>query len=105
MNSPASVHNFTSTLKTTEVITYTPTATRNFTFKTHYNSDNRIDTYMYLIDPYETTACMFNDDSGGDLQAQISKDLIAGRTYIVIISPYNFATISGDIGVMIYATP
>lgn len=105
MDAPISVHDFTSTLKTTEVLTYTPTKTGNHTFKTHYNTSSRIDTCMYLIDPYEDTVCIFDDDSGGDLQAQISKDLIAGRTYFIIVAPYHFATVSGNIGILIYATP
>lgn len=75
----------------TRTIIYTPTESGTYTFKTSYVGDTRIDTYLYIVDPKSTNACLFNDDGAGDLQALITTEMVAGRTYFLVVSPYNLS--------------
>ena len=36
------------------------------------------------------------DDSGGNLQASITKDLIGGRTYFIVVSTYHITNTTGQ---------
>ena len=70
-----------------------------------------VDTYIYVLDPTSTTvvarfsgdntnaANLYDDDSGGNLQAQLSKYVQAGKEYLIIISFYNPSTMSGDFSI------
>lgn len=51
-------------------------------------------TYLYLVDPYSTNLCMYNDDGGGNLQAKITENLIAGRRYFIVSCPRTMSTSS-----------
>ena len=69
------------------------------------------DSYIYIIDPTSTAviarfsgdntdiANLYDDDSGGNLQAQLSKYVQAGKEYLVIISFYNPSTMSGEFSI------
>lgn len=97
-NSSASsvTYYFSTALNTTMAITYTPTESGTYKFTTGYQGDTKIDTYLYVIDPYSTSNCLYNDDSAGDLQASLTTELEAGRTYFIIVSAYNITTTSGS---------
>lgn len=75
----------------TRTLIYTPSESGTYTLRTSYVGDTRIDTYLYIVDPTITDECLFNDDGGGDLQALITTELIAGRTYFLVVSPYNLS--------------
>ncbi len=69
-----------------------------------FTTDSSIDTYLYLIDPrsiYMCTAstkeifkfpCAYNDDSGGNYQALITKYVCKNVPYLLITSTYNLTT-------------
>lgn len=69
------------------------------------------DTYLYVLDPSSTELIteydgsnsdatnLYDDDSGGDLQAQLTKTVEADIEYLVIISFYNPHTSSGDFSI------
>lgn len=95
---------FSSSLNTTRVITFTPKESGTYKFKTCYIGDTRIDTYLYLVNPYSTDACLFNDDGAGDLQALITTDLVEGRTYFIVVSTYIITTSSGRLSISINKT-
>jgi len=92
---------FDTSYNTTNVITYTPTESGKYKFETNYVGNNRIDTYLYLIDPYSTDECLYNDDGAGDLQALITDTLVANRTYFIVVSTYNIATRKGLISLSV----
>ena len=83
---------------------YTFNTAGNVTFT--MSSD--IDTYIYIIDPTSNvlsvaytgsnhnSACLYDDDSGEDNQAQLTKYVQANKEYIVIICFYNPNTMSGE---------
>ena len=98
------IYGFSSSLNTTRIITFTPKESGTYTFKTNYSGDTQIDTCLYVVDPYTTTACLYNDDGAGDLQALITMDLIAGRPYFIVISTYDITIVSGSIGLMVNKT-
>ena len=79
-------------LNKTAVMVFKPTVSGSYTFSTNYSGDVRVDMYMYVI--YHDTAepCVKDDDSGGDLQASITMDLIANKPYVIIVAPYNITT-------------
>jgi len=83
---------FVSIQYMTKVMTFVPSQSGVYTFDLKYVGDTRIDTYMYFIDPYSTSPCMYNDDGGGDLQARITANLVAGRRYFIVTSPYLIST-------------
>ena len=88
---------FNTSLNTTQVITFTPTETGTYTIKTLYAGETKLDTYLYLIDPYSTNVCLYNDDGAGNLQASITSNLIANRTYFIVVSTYNIVAQKGTI--------
>lgn len=94
---------FSSSLNTTRVITFTPTESGTYTFKTGYEDETRVDTYLYVVDPYTTNSCLYNDDDAGDLQALITMDLVAGRTYFMVVSTYNITSTTGRLSVSVIA--
>lgn len=85
-------------------MTFTPTESGTYKFTTNYDGDTRIDTYLYVIDPNSTNSYLYNDDGAGDLQATLSTNLVAGRTYFIIVSTYNITTTSGDLTLNITKT-
>ena len=95
---------FPTSLNTTRVMTFTPTESGTYKFTTNYDGDTRIDTYLYVIDPKSTNSYLYNDDGAGDLQATLSTNLVAGRTYFIIVSTYNITTTSGDLTLNITKT-
>ncbi|WP_285819602.1 hypothetical protein [Bacteroides acidifaciens] len=88
-----------SRLNTTKVICFTPETSG--TYKLQTNSPDGIDTYLYFVDPYSTDACLYNDDSAGNLQALIQTDLVSNRRYFIIVSAFNISTKSGSMGLSI----
>lgn len=83
------------------------------TFKMSASSD----TYLYIIDPASTEIIaqysnsnydvdnMYDDDSGGNYQAKITKHVQANKEYLVIISFYNPNTMSGDFSITSSLSP
>ena len=72
----------------TRVMTFTPSSSGSYTFKT----ESAIDMYIYVIDPRLSTAitsASYNDDSGEGLNPLLTKTLTAGVPYLVIYCPYN----------------
>ena len=73
------------------------TATVTFTL------DADFDTFLYIINPRSTAPISsseyqpstYDDDSGGNLQARITKTLDPGVPYLVVLSAYNPSTQSG----------
>lgn len=88
---------FPTYLNTTRVITFTPTESGTYKFTTNYDEETRIDTYLYFVDPSTVEPCLYNDDGAGDLQATLSAELEVGKTYFIIVSPYNITTTSGSL--------
>ena len=86
---------FSTALNSTKVLTFTPTESGEYEFTTNYVQEPRIDTFLYLIDPVSTDACLFDDDYAGNLQALISTELVEGRTYFIVVSTYNITNTSG----------
>ena len=64
---------------------------------TQENGCNITDTYLYFIDPDLTTSCEYDDDSGDGYNASLDVYLEANKRYLIIVSPYNITTTSGDI--------
>ena len=88
---------FATALDKTYIKAFTPSESGTYTFRTDYPGSTFIDTCVYVIDTFTNSAYLYDDDSAGDLQALISTNLVAGRTYLVIVSPYNIHTTSGSI--------
>lgn len=86
---------FTTALKNVIAITFTPTESGTYKFQTYSTDDPPIDAYLYVVNPRTTTACLSDDDSGEDLQAMITMNLVAGRRYFIILSTFNIVTESG----------
>lgn len=76
-----------STPNATTILTFKPSVSGTYTFRTGYQGTSQVDTYLYLIDPDGTVPYKFDDDSAGDLQAFITMNLIAYKPYFIIISP------------------
>lgn len=62
------------------------------------------DTYLYFVDPTITSLCNYDDDSGSGLNASLDLYLESNKTYLIIVSPYNITTTSGDIWLSIHMT-
>jgi len=90
---------WTSALNTTKVICFTPESSGTYTLQT--SSSDNIDTYLYLVDPTVTDACLYDDDSAGNLQALITTDLVANRRYFIVVSAYNIVYNSGGMNLHI----
>ena len=86
------------------LLTFTPTETGTYTFRTNYDGETCIDTYLYVVDPNTTNACYYDDDSAGDLQALIEMDLVAIRTYFIVVSTFNITSIDGILSLKISNT-
>lgn len=97
-------YGFSSSLNTTRIVTFTPTESGIYTFKTSYLGDVIIDTCLYIVDPHSTNECLFNDDGAGNLQALISVDLIANRPYFIVVSTYNITSTQGRLELIIKKT-
>lgn len=94
-------------LQTAALFRYQFDAAGNVTFET----SSEADTYLYLIDPLSTepieqfngsnstAACLYDDDSAGELQSRITKTVEADKEYLAIISFYNPTTTSGDFSI------
>lgn len=95
---------FITHLNKTRVLTFTPTETGTYTFRTNYDGETCIDTYLYVVDPNTTNACYYDDDSAGDLQALIEMDLVANRTYFIVVSTFNITSIDGILSLKISKT-
>ncbi len=95
------VYEFETSINTTRILTFTPTVSGEYTFEAGYVG-TRIDTYLYIIDPQSTNQYLYNDDAGGDLQAKITTNLISGRRYFIVISPFNITNTSGTLTLDIY---
>lgn len=95
---------FSTSLNATRVMTFTPTESGTYTFKTGYEDETRVDTYLYVVDPYTTNACLYNDDGAGDLQALITMDLVAGRTYFMVVSTYDITSTTGRLWLSVNKT-
>ena len=93
--SPAT-YNFSSSLNTVAVMTYTPKESGKYKFTTNYIGDTVIDTCLYVVDPYSTDSSLYDDNSAGNMQATISTELVAGRTYFIVVSPVVIASVSGS---------
>lgn len=76
----------------TSIMTFTPTQGGTYTFDLKYVGDTQVDTYLYLIDPYSTAVCLYDDDSGENSQARITATLVANRRYFLVASPYVLST-------------
>ena len=98
------VFSFTTSLNTTCILTYTPPKSGVYEFKTGYYGDTLIDTCLYVIDPYVTSKCYYNDDGAEDLQAKLSIDLIEGRTYFIVVSTYDIVSTKGNLGLSIFSS-
>ena len=91
------------------LIRYNYTTAKTATFQT----SSAIDTYLYIIDPRSTEAvvqassstttkpCLFDDDSGGNRNAKITKSMDANIPYLVIVSAYNPSASSGSFSLCI----
>ena len=76
-----------------------------------FTMSSTTDTFIYVIDPTSTSLIvkysgnnqsdinLYDDDSGGNTQAQITKTVQANKEYLVIISFYNPSTMSGDFSI------
>ena len=62
-----------------------------------YAGETKLDTYLYLIDPSTTNVCLYNDDGAGNLQASITSNLIANKTYFIVVSTYDITSQKGTI--------
>lgn len=83
-------------LNATKVYAFTPTESGTFIFKTTKYGNSYVDTYLYVVDTESAIKCQYNDDTGGNLQASITKDLIGGRTYFIVVSTYNITNTTGQ---------
>lgn len=95
-------------LSTNEValFRYKFSSSGNATF-TMSSADNQ-DTYLYVIDPTSTelitrynnnpgTANLYDDDSAGNYQAQLTKTVQANKEYLVILTFYDPSSTSGEV--------
>jgi hypothetical protein len=90
--------------------TYTNTTNTSQTSVT-FTTSSSYDAYLYIIDPYSTSPVMqatsnnadypslYDDDSGGSMQAKITKNMTKGKEYLVIACFYNPNTTSGSLTV------
>ena len=72
------------------------------------SSDDNQDTYLYVIDPTSTelitqyyynpgAANLYDDDSAGNYQAQLTKTVQANKEYLVILTFYDPSATSGAV--------
>ncbi len=87
--------NFPSYPQPVKVITFTPTKNGTYTISTNYTGSSDTDTYIYIVDPSVTSACYYDDNSGGNSQASITATLVGGRKYYIVLSQYNLSA-EGD---------
>ncbi len=79
------------------ILRYESSTAKSVTFTTNCE----FDAYLYVIDPRSTEAISsngasgYNDDSAGNMQAKITKQLDANVPYLVILTAYNPSTQSG----------
>lgn len=71
-----------------------PQVTRTYSIRTssYPGTQQYDDMYLYLVDPTSTELALYNDDGGGNRQAKITSEMVAGRPYLIIISTYNITT-------------
>lgn len=62
-----------------------------------YAGETKLDSYLYFIDPSTTSLCLYNDDGAGNLQASITSNLIANKTYFIVVSTYDITSQKGTI--------
>ncbi len=68
--------------KRVKLLCFTPSSSGTYRFTMFTNTES--DTYLYFIDPTVISECICDDDSGGDYQAMIETELVAGRRYLLI---------------------
>jgi hypothetical protein len=75
----------------TQLLRYKVDSTGTYTFYTdrYSSTHDYYDMYLYVVDPTSTEPCLYNDDSGGNLQAKITMSLQGGQEYLVITSRYS----------------
>lgn len=71
------------------------------TYSLTTNSSSGVNTYLYFVNPETTAACLFDDDSAGNLQATLTTQLVAGKRYFIVVSAFNITTQSGKMGLNI----
>ncbi len=82
---------------TSALVRFNSSTSKSVTFTT----DCEFDAYLFVIDPRSTEAISsngasgYNDDSAGNMQAKITKQLDANVPYLVILTAYNPSTQSG----------
>ena len=76
-------------LNSSTVMTFTPLVAGTYTFELTGDSD----TVLYVIDPRSSDAVVefvdYDDDSGTDLNAKLTKTLEAGISYFIVCCGYN----------------
>ncbi|MDE5553319.1 MAG: hypothetical protein K2I67_02120 [Malacoplasma sp.] len=100
-NTTSMIFEFPVLSYSTRPIIFTPSEFGIYTLKTGYLGDTRVDTYLYFVDPTITDECLFNDDGAGDLQALITTELVADRTYFLVVSPYHLSSTDVDLSLTI----
>jgi len=86
----SATYSTTLDLNQVKFFVFIPNVTKSYTITTtQYLSNPLVDTYLYLIDPTIISPCLYDDDSGGSLQARIITNLTAGKKYLIVISAYN----------------
>lgn len=78
-----------------------PPSTGNYTFTTDYSDSNIVDTYMYLYNPKDISDKAYNDDGAGNSQATITKNLIYGEIYVIIVTAYNPLSQNGVVSLLL----
>ncbi len=96
---------FIAYINTTHIMSFSPPETGTYTIEVVSGGDTSMDTYVYVIDTYTTSVCLYDDDSGEDLEALITANLLADRTYIVIASPYDIHATTGSMILFIEKVP
>lgn len=76
----------------TFILTFTPPETGNYRIRTA-PVDN-IDTVLYVVDTASPNACLYVNPSGS-MQAEITTNLTAGKSYFIVVSTANIATEEG----------
>ena len=88
-------------LNQTQVFTFTPMQGGEYTFALNEIGSDPLDSYLYVIDPYSTSACLQDDDSGGNGDALVAANLTLGRTYFIVVTMYRFYYVSGALALSI----
>lgn len=77
----------------TFILTFTPSASGSYKIWTVPADD--IDTAIYVIDATSTNACVYDDNTADGLQATVTTNLTAGKSYFIVVSTHDIATEEG----------